>query len=230
MIFRIAWLRIRPINQQGFQKLAKAIGKDQFTTDVTSGFIVDSERKSAIEARFIQRRTFSETVADPFGNESKIERIEYAQIKFTLFAEPLHLEITNPPRNLTPLINRLGELCEGKFAIFPPEEPVSDLMRAMVKLAKSAKITGLLVSNLQLSATTTAKVLIKGNEDVKKLLPGFIGQRKHTIKEAQLEIVIPSGDQARFTIKENCRLTIQTQEQTESMEFIRQMIRTLQEK
>jgi len=227
MIFRIVWLRIKPLSSQGFLKLTKAIAADQFTQGVTSGFIVDAERKSSLEARFIQTRNFTETVADPFGNESKFERTEYTQIKFTLFDQAPHLEIINPARNLTPLINRLGELCEGKSAIYLPEQSVSELMQTMAEMASSAKFTGLLISNLQLSPTATAKVLIKSSEDVKKLLPKFIGQRSHTIKEAQLEILTPSGCQARITIKENCRLSVQTEKDEESVRFLRQMVHSL---
>lgn len=63
-----------------------------------------------------------------------------------------------------------------------------------------------------------------------KHLTSYIGQRKHTLKEAQLEIVIHSGDPARINIKEDTRLTLQTQEESKSVDFLRQMNRAVQEK
>lgn len=217
------------MSSQAFQRLAKAISSDQYTEAVTTGFIIDANRKSTLQARFIQKRIFTETIADPFGNSSTMDRTEYAQTQFVLSEKAPHLEIINASRSINPLINRLGELCEGRAAIYPPEKPVSELMEKAAQAARSVKVIGVLISNLQLSATATAKILVKGDEDVKRFLPKLAGDKKYTIDEAQLELTTSSGSTCRITIKENCRFTIQTDKEVETREFLRRLVGDLSE-
>jgi hypothetical protein len=214
------------MSPKDFRALKDEISKDQFSESSSTGFIVDSIRPSSLQARFIQRKIFKEIFFDPFGNQKEIERTEYQQISFRLLPSSPHLEIINPPRNLNLLINRLGELTGGKAAIYPPEIEIKKWLNALSLKASTCKITGLLISNLQLSSTSVAKILLRGTEDVQGQLSSLVGKKPHTIKEAQVEIEIGNEVPQKLTIKENSRLTVSSPTEPET-NLLREMVAEL---
>lgn len=230
MILKTAWLKIDPLPEREFQRLCEAIGKDQFTEATTTGFIIDSARKSSMEARFIQKRIFTETILDPFGNESKISQTSYLQTRFTLRNRAPQLLVMNPPRAFSPFITRMGEHCQGKAAIYPPENDTNNLIAALIAQSTAAKITGILISDIQLKGPAVAKVLIKGTEDVKRAVQELVGSRRYSIKEAQLDVITSYGITLNITVKEASRFAIQTTDEEAALDYLRSVMEGLPNK
>jgi len=227
MILRTAWFKIDPLPPKEFQRLCEAIARDQFTSLTTTGFIIDNTRKSSIEGRYIQKRVLTENFFDPFGNESKIERTNYIQTRFTLQNRTPHLLVIDPPRGINSFITRLGEHCQGRAAIYPPENETKKLIVALSSLSTAAKITAMLISDIQLRGASVAKILIKGTDDIQKSLQDLIGNRRHIIKEAQLEVTTSEGDILKITVKEGSRFSLQTNDDEAAMDYLRSMMENL---
>src|SRR5205085_1532028 len=114
MTLRLGWMLISPSDATAFSKLIRGIEADQFSSDVTSGFLVDSLRRDFVEARFVERFEVTDALIDPFGVEVERVRVEYSQLRFRLSREAPQVEVQNAPRSMNAFINRLGEFTEGQ--------------------------------------------------------------------------------------------------------------------
>lgn len=228
MILKTAWFKIDPLPPKEFERLCKAIANDQFTEDTFTGFIIDTRRKSLVEARYIQKRVVTETILDPFGNESEVTRTNYIQTRFTLQNKTPQLVVINPPRTIAGFITRIGEHCLGKTAIYPPENETKNLIQALSARSANINTTGILISDIQLKGPAIAKILIQGTEDINEGIQEMIGQRRHSVREAQLEVTTTEGVSMKITVKEASRFSIQTEHEEIAMDYLRQVLEGLQ--
>lgn len=224
MILKTAWFKIDPLPPKEFEHLCQRIADDQFTEDTFTGFIIDSRRKSSIEARYIQKRVITETFLDPFGNESQATRTNYIQTRFTLQKKTPQLVVINPPRTIAGFITRIGEHCPSKTAIYPPENETKNLIQALSVRSVNIKTTGILISDIQLKGPAVAKVLIQGTGDITEGIQEMIRQRRHSVKESQLEVTTAEGVSMKITVKEASRFSIQTEHEEIAMNFLRQVL------
>lgn len=228
MKLNTTWLTIDPLTPKQFEKLSDNIARDQFTQATTTGFIVDAARAAWLDARFIQKRSFVETIVDPFGNELKAARISYAQTRFILSKQRPNLVVINPPRSLSAFVTRIGEHADTTAAIFSPTTASKAIIAAMARKARIAKITGILASDIELRGQASAKVLIQGEEDIRAAIKELIGERKHCIKEVQLEALLENGADLKVTVKENARFSIQTADEECALTYIRAVLQELE--
>src|SRR5690242_17695980 len=82
------------------RQLGKQLQKAAFTRTSDQGFVVDRLRDDYLEARFVERIAFQQTVKDPFGNNYVVERLDFKEVDFTVTKTFPELELRMPPRGL----------------------------------------------------------------------------------------------------------------------------------
>lgn len=170
--------------------LAKRVRELSFSTDESSGFILDRVRDDFLDARYVERYEFQETVADPFGKELTFDRLEFRQTAFRAAPGWPGLELVDAPRSSTSLVSRLLELTN--FAL-----PIAPITVGVLVWADSFQeafgspvvIDSIQLGSLQVEDGVRAKVVLKGDKDVRFACKELIRGRKHVLEKIQFRVV-----------------------------------------
>ena len=142
--------------------LAKRLRQHSFADDTQCGFILDRVRDEYLEGRYIERYEFQETVADPFGKEVTVDRLEYRQAAFRVAPGWPGLELIDAPRSSQSLVNALLESTD--FAL-PIQLLTVDVLRWVDALqdgvGAEVVIASAQVGALQLEDGVLAKAVLK---------------------------------------------------------------------
>src|SRR5687768_2763888 len=107
---RHRWLRAEwPLSIRALAARLKAV---PFSVATSQGFVIDRVRDRSIEARFVERTEFTETIVDPFGTETQLPRLQFIQCPFAVYEEFPQLELIDCPRSAHVLLNKLSELTQ----------------------------------------------------------------------------------------------------------------------
>lgn len=172
------------------RSLAKRIQEHPFSNDESSGFILDRVRDDFLEARYIERYEFQETVADPFGKELTFDRLEFRQTSFRAALGWPGLELLDAPRSAQSLISQLLEATNFTLPIAPLTVDVIVWADAFQQAFGSPiVIDSIQLGALQLEDGIRAKVVLKGDKDVRAACMELIQGRKHVIEKLQCRVV-----------------------------------------
>jgi hypothetical protein len=163
-----------------------------FSEESAHGFFVDRVRDDFLEARYVEKIEYTDVVVDPFGKELKFDRVEFRHTLFRASSSVPGLELIDYPRSVQPLMNRLSEAVDFEVAITPVEVDV--LKWAMLFQESgdvSADIDSLQIGSLEIEKGIVAKVLIKGDRDVRVACDALTHDRKFAIEKAQLRLASP---------------------------------------
>ncbi len=171
--------------------LAAKMKTHPFTPESLDGFVIERVRDESIEGQYIEKLSFQETVMDPFGRETVTERVSYRSIDFTLVSHFPNIELRNAHRHTRAFVSKLLELCNFSLAI----EPITvDLLGWAEKfqgcLGQKAMIDSLQVSGLQLEPGVSAKMLIKGDKDVREALKHIAAKRRFVLEKIQVKVSV----------------------------------------
>jgi hypothetical protein len=171
--------------------LAKRVRLQEFTEERGSGFILDRVRDDEFEARFVERYEYTETISDPYGRELTFDRLEFRQTVFRATTEWPGLELLDAPRSTLRLTNGLLEASNFELAVSPIDVNVlawsDELQRA---LGVEAVIDSIQVAALAVGDGIKAKVMIKGEKDVRNVCKEMTQGRKHVLEKLQLRITV----------------------------------------
>lgn len=186
---RYRWLRVEwPI---AIRTLAERVQQQQFSEGRASGFILDRVRDDYLEARFVERYEYTETVSDPYGKELVFDRLEFRQTAFRATPGWPGLELLDAPRSTQSLVSGLLEASNFELAVSPIDINVlawaDELQQA---LGAVAVIDSLQVAALMVSDGIKAKVMLKGEKDVRAACIEMIQGRKHVLEKLQLRITV----------------------------------------
>jgi hypothetical protein len=185
---RYKWLRAEwPLS---IRTLAKRLKSRPFDADNTTGFVIDRVRDDCLEARFIERLEYDESVTDPFGLETSYHRIDFRQCVFRATSEKPGLELIDSPRSLQTMVSSLLDACSFDLTINPITINVLDWATQL----RTMLDTELLVESIQIGALhmqkgISAKLILKGDRDVKDAALEAINGRVHTIEKLQLKLL-----------------------------------------
>jgi hypothetical protein len=190
MARRYRWLRAQwPISMR---TLANRLKARPFGSDVSHGFVIDRVRDDLLEGRYVERVEYTETVTDPFGVELSFERIEFRQSSFRATVFGAGLEVRDPPRSLQPLMNRLSEATDFEVVITPH---IVDVLAWAAQFqgssGLSAVVDSLHMTALQVEKGITAKVVFKGDRDVREASTLLAGKRPFSLERIQLRLPKP---------------------------------------
>ena len=187
---RVRWLRAQwPVSMR---TLAAKMKMQLFTPESFDGFVIERVRENSIEAQYIEKVSYQEIITDPFGKEDVIDRVTYRHIEFTLFSEFPNIELRDAHRSTREFLNRLLELCSFSVAIEPVTLDLLDWVEAFQKnISQQIMIDSLQVLGLELEAGVSAKILLKGDKDVREALQHLSAKRKFVLEKVQVKI--PEG-------------------------------------
>jgi hypothetical protein len=174
--------------------LGRRLKAREFQGDATHGFVIDRLRDDLLEARYVERVEYTETITDPFGKELSFERVEFRQSHFRATAYGSGLEIRDPPRSVQPLMNRLSEATD--FAVTISLYSVDVLAwaaRFQTASGFSCHVDLLRMSDLQLEEGVMAKVVLKGDRDVREACTKLAAHRRYLLDRIQLRLDVPKA-------------------------------------
>ncbi len=175
------------------RSLSKSMRQNSFKLENRSGFLLDRIRDDFLEARYIERFEFQETVSDPFGKEVTFERLEYRQTAFRATATWPGLELIDPSRSVQQLLSELIEASDFSVSLAPLNVDVLKWAEGIQQtFGGMLTISSIQVGGLKLGDSATAKVVIKGDKDVREACQTITGNRPHILEKLQFRIAIGS--------------------------------------
>lgn len=189
---RYRWLKARwPISMR---VLAKRLRVKQFDGIQVEGFVLDRVRDDFIDARFVEKIEYDETVTDPFGVEASFHRVEYRKCEFKAMQEGPGLEIVDAPRSVQTMVSRLAEATDFALAISPLSVDVLAWAAAIQsRLNVVGDVDSLQVGSLELSQGVQAKVIVKGYGDVLASTQLVVHEKPHVIEKVQIRLFGSKG-------------------------------------
>jgi hypothetical protein len=218
---RLKWYKF--VSNLDAEMLISKINKIKFIQDSSDGFQVSSFRKDKIEARYIERIEYDETIKDPFGETTTTRRVIYKETQFKIFFTSNTLEILNPGRNLNTFIMKLGEASGFNFSIEPMSVDIRNLTYNSKFLASHFQNTSISISQVDLGEGTSAKITATGGTNIKETVENFIdGRAFHisslTFKSTTRDLV------ASFVISRDAGLKATGKDSNRLIEFLRSEI------
>jgi hypothetical protein len=184
---RVKWLAAKwPVSMR---TLASRMKSQLFSADSFDGFVIERIRDDYIEGHYVEKINYQETVIDPFGHETVFDRIGYRQIDFTLYADFPNIELREPDRSIREFVSKLLEICDFSVTI----EPLSIDLLGWVSELEVAGNGHLLVNSLQVAGVefekgVFAKILLKGDDDVRPTLDRIASMKVFDLEKLQVKI------------------------------------------
>lgn len=187
---RYRWLKTRwPISMR---LLAKRLSSKSFDGEKVEGFVLDRVRDDFIDARFVEKIEYEDTVTDPFGVESSYHRIEYRKCEFKAMINAPGLELVDAPRGVQTLISRLAEVTDFTLSISPLSIDVLVWATTVQqRLNVAGVVDSLQVGAIELSKGVQAKVVVKGQGDVLVATKAMVSGKQHIIEKVQIRFSGP---------------------------------------
>lgn len=170
--------------------LAKRVRERPFSIGESGGFILDRVRDDFLEARYIERYEFQETVSDPFGEQLTFDRLEFRQASFRASLGWPGLELVDASRSSLSLVNQLVEISNFTLPIAPLTVDVLRWANAFQQTIDSPiVIDSIQLGSLQVEDGIKAKIILKGDKDVRAACEELIHGRKHVLEKLRCRIV-----------------------------------------
>jgi hypothetical protein len=187
---RYRWLKARwPISMR---VLAKRLRTKAFDGEQVEGFVLDRVRDDFLDARFVEKIEYDDTVTDPFGVEASFHRVEYRSCEFRAALAGPGLELLNAPRSVQAMISRLAEVTDFTLAISPLSVNVLDwASEVQRRLNVEGVVDSLQLAGMELASSVQAKAVIKGSVDVLEATQALVLGRKHVIEKVQIRFMRP---------------------------------------
>lgn len=187
---RYRWFHVEwPVS---IRTISSRIKARAFDDNSAHGFVVDRVRDDYLDARYVERIEYTETITDPFGKELSFPRVEFRQCIFRASAQYPGLELIDAPRSAQGLLNRLSEVTDFEAAINGLNINVIAWADALKNsLGISPLVDSVQIGSLEIESGISAKAVIKGNRDVREACSALMGNRKYTMEKVQLRFLSP---------------------------------------
>jgi hypothetical protein len=187
---RYRWLKARwPVSMR---VLAQRLRVKAFDGGQAEGFVLDRVRDDSLDARFVQKIAYEDTVTDPFGVEAIFHRVEYRSCEFKATVTGPGLELVDSPRGVQTMISRLAEANDFAFAISPLSVNVLDwASEVQQRLNEVGIVDSLQLGAMELAANVQAKAIIKGSVDVLGATQALVFGKKHVVEKVQIRFIRP---------------------------------------
>lgn len=160
-----------------------------FNDNSSTGFVVDRVRDDYLEARYIERNEYSDTVTDPFGKETIFLRTEFLQTYLKISNGIFGLELIDYPRSNQSLFSRLSEISNFRVFFNSPNVDVIVWAREFSICANTPSIIdSVQIGALSMGDGIVAKAIVKGANDVSNATRELTEGRKHSIDKVQVRL------------------------------------------
>ena len=187
---RYRWLKTQwPVSMR---VLARRLRVKAFDGQQVDGFVLDRVRDDFLEARFVEKIEYDDTVTDPFGAEARFHRVEYRSFEFRAAVAGPGLELVNAPRGIQTLISRLAEANDFALTISPLSVNVLNwASEAQRRLNETGVVDSLQLGAVELASNVQAKAVIRGSVDVLAAAQALVQGRKHVVEKVQIRFMRP---------------------------------------
>lgn len=189
---RTRWLSAKwPVS---IRTLGSRMKAERFTPESFDGFFVEKIRENSLDGHFIEKLAYQETTIDPFGKEEISDRVEYRKLYFALYSEFPNIELRDSQRSSREFINKLLELCNFSLTVTPISVDLMQWVQAFqAEINQNIVVDSVQVRGMVIEDGVTAKILLRGEKDVRGALLGLCGLKKFTLEK--LQVKIKSGSQ-----------------------------------
>ena len=180
--------QISGISLERGDDVVKKLRRFKFSQKDGAGFVIDLVRKDRIEARFVEFREEQVVFADPFGNEDSFTRSTYETTSFQFCKSSPNLILSNSPRSRRAFFSSLSEAFDDAIAVQSAEIDPINFLKEAENEGYSPRITKATLSNVSLSSSVSAKLVISGTEDVREHFKILGGKRPYKISNVTVEL------------------------------------------
>lgn len=185
---RIRWYSILPFEARDVARISAACLRDEFVDGRNWGLQIESASRKNIVGRFIEQHQVTDKVIDPFGKTFEFSRVEFSSLSFRLSADSINLELYDAPISLiAAFLNQLAAYLDFEVSISAPQIDVLKCLKKIGAKTENMIVKSLFLTDLTLSNSTQAQVIITGTEDVRSHIEKIVGHRKYQIHKATFE-------------------------------------------
>ncbi|WP_196857152.1 hypothetical protein [Janthinobacterium sp. CAN_S1] len=170
--------------------MAKRLMSQAFDENSVDGFVIDRVRDGFVEARYIERVEFTDTITDPFGNELLYPRIDFRTCEFRISQDGPGLELIDSPRSTQGMLSRLAEAADFSLAVTPLKVDVlawANLLQSVADI--DMLVDSLQIGSMELERDIIAKIIIKGSRDVRDAATVLTNGKRHNLEKIQLRLL-----------------------------------------
>ena len=219
---RVRWLRAEW--PESMRVLAARMKTKEFTPDSFDGFMIDRVRDTYIEARYIEKLSYQETIVDPFGLEQISERVDYRSVEFSLFGNYPQIELYDAPRSTRGFVNRLLEICDFSLAVVPITVDILDWIENFQKLSnKNVLIDSIQASGIELEKGVFAKVVLNSEHDVRNALEAVSGESEFKLDNVKMRC-LSGGRSVHIYLSASGAYRVSSQYMSEFLPLVRKSL------
>lgn len=204
---RIRWLQANQFGRAALRRAVRGMTDETFSEAANSGFLIERQRGDFVEAKYVERFDWIETVNDPFGGSQEISRQQFQQTAFRLSVDSPTIEIYDAPRSIAPLLSRLEVFLGLDFVVSPPAVELLPWLSEIEKKLEQVVVTSVGVSKVSLSAQTFAHIAVKGTEDVRAQVAKFLGKKSYKLDKL-VATAVHDDVNIRFMLRDDSRANI----------------------
>ena len=169
--------------------LAGRLKKHRLTPDSEDGFILQRVRDQSVEGTYFEKIAIDEVIRDPFGNETKYERITYREVEFVFSSEYPEVELRKFPRALHGFLSRMLEVADFAVSFVPLSIDTLVWANGVQRTyPKAFRLDLAQLSEVFLEDGVTAQIVLASREDLRGAYQRFTANRKHVVEKVQVRI------------------------------------------
>lgn len=189
--------------------LSKKLQVHSFNHESRIGFILKKATNIELVAQYIEKKTITKEITDPFGYSQTFEMPDFQVIDFRLICinNIWLLEVKNMPRSIKPLTYKLSQVIGLGFYADNIEIDLKEFIGIAEMDIGKLLITKMEVHNINIQNTALAQMLITGTNDVRQSLDSYLlTGTDYKIKYIYAKFIHHKTLTGSFEIKNNSRV------------------------
>lgn len=171
--------------------LGKAMLQEPYGLERPIGFHMSVVSRDELVGRLVHRHEYVEEVNDPFGERIALPRVEFRQVSFRLSSKAPLIQVSDSTRDVRLLFERLAAF--GASAPHPLTLDVRQWLRQLERRHGTTRVLAARLTDLALSATATASIVLKGTQDVREHMEELLRGRMGTVDRLHVDFKQRSG-------------------------------------
>jgi hypothetical protein len=191
---RLRWLQIAG-EDSDVRGLARQLVAVEYSERSGHGFIVQDANQQYVRAAFVEKIKVEHSFEDPWGVPQTSTQVEYRRVQFVFGLKNGYLELHDPPRTTSSLLETFLEISNRKIAIARPEANVANWIGLVEKKVRRAQVTCLVIANAPLAVDVRATVTMRGERDVRPEAERWLRKGVASIESAEIAWRTGRGDE-----------------------------------
>jgi hypothetical protein len=226
MAFRLRWFKIEPFSPGELKRMAKWLLSEKFSHQRGWGFDIAEIRKDYVTGRYIAKEKHIESFRDPRGEVRTVEFEVFWDLEFRIQSANPNLEVLTPSRGLPELFNHFGKSLDYSISITPIAVDPLQWVKHLKKEYDAVSVRRAVISDIELSSSSSASVVIAGSEDVQKYFNKVVPHKSFVLDSAVI-CFSDLGEDVRFEVNGAGRLKVINHSNKHDVAFFRRHLAAL---